>query len=86
MRKKDLIDRVAASSGSKPGDVKKVVEAALAFIAERLGQEETLNLPPLGKLTLAKRKDTPKGEVLTLKLRRAGAEKTVKGPLAAQGE
>lgn len=98
LRKKDLIDRVAAASGAKPGDVKKVVEATLALLAEHLGRDEDLTLPPLGKLTVARRKETGKGEVLTLKLRRGGAgvgagagagdgaEKSGKEPLAATDE
>ncbi len=94
LRKKDLIERVAAASGAKPGDVKKVVEATLALLAEHLGREEAMTLPPLGKLSVAKRKETGKGEVLTLKLRRGGAgdgpgdgaENSGKEPLAATDE
>ena len=86
LRKKDLIDRVVQASGAKPGDVKKVVEATLALLAEHIGREDALALAPLGKLSVAKRKATPKGEILTLKLRRGGAEKTAKEPLAARDE
>lgn len=83
---KDLIERVAASSGLKKSDARKAVEATLAELSTAVEAGEALALPPLGRLTLAKRKATGKGEVMTLKLRRGGAEKSGKLPLAAEDD
>ncbi len=82
----DLVDRVVASSGQKKAEATKAVKATLAVLAGAIEAGEVLALPPLGRLTLAKRKTTAKGEILTLKLRRGGAEKTARQPLAAEDE
>lgn len=83
---KDLTDRVVAASGGKKAEVRKAVDAVLQSLADALEKGEVLALPPLGRLSLVKRKTTPKGDVMTLKLRQGGAGKSGKEALAADGE
>lgn len=71
MRKRDLIDRVVEQSGVKKKDAKPAIEAALAILGEALSNEEQLNLPPLGKIMVNRKKDVDNGEVLVVKLRRS---------------
>lgn len=71
MRKRDLIDRVVAQSGVKKKDAKPAIEAALAILGEALSNEEQLNLPPLGKVMVNRKKDIDNGEILVIKLRRS---------------
>ncbi|MDV4167772.1 HU family DNA-binding protein [Rhodovulum sp. FJ3] len=71
MRKRDLIDRVVEQSGVKKKDAKPAIEAALAILGEALSNEEQLNLPPLGKVMVNRKKELDNGEVLVVKLRRS---------------
>lgn len=71
MRKRDLIDRVVEQSGVKKKDAKPAIEAALAILGEALSNEEQLNLPPLGKIMVNRKKELDNGEVLVVKLRRS---------------
>lgn len=70
LRKKELIERVVAASGMKKKDVKPVVEAMLSVLGEALSDGEALNLPPMGKVIINRRKDLPNGEVLITRIRR----------------
>lgn len=71
LKVKDLIDAVAAATGGKKSDVRQAVEATLDAIGKALATGSDLNLPPLGKLRVAK----SNGTVLTLKLRLADGPK-----------
>jgi nucleoid DNA-binding protein len=73
MRLKDLVDRVAASTGGKKKDVKEIVEATLTQMGLALQKGEMLNLPEFGKVRVARATGTGPGSAMTLKLRRAGA-------------
>lgn len=86
-KKKHLIERVVAISGAKKRVAKDVVEATLAALGDALVEGRTINLPPLGKLTVNRQKDLASGEVLIVKLRRGGAAgKPGADPLADSGE
>lgn len=86
-KKKHLFERVVALSGVKKRVAKDVVEATLSALGDALGEGRTVNLPPLGKLTVNRQKDIASGEVLIVKLRRTGAAgKPVADPLADTGE
>lgn len=86
-KKKHLVERVVAISGAKKRLAKDVVEATLAALGEALNEGRSLNLPPLGKLTVNRQKDIASGEVLIVKLRRSGAAgKPGADPLADGGE
>ncbi|MCV2880771.1 HU family DNA-binding protein [Actibacterium sp. XHP0104] len=71
VQKKDLIERVVQESGLKKSQVKPVVEATLAVLGKALSNGEALNIRPLGKVQVNRRKDMAKGHVLTTRIRRA---------------
>ncbi len=71
LRKRALIDRVVAVSGMKKKDVKPVVEATLAVLGDALSNEEPMNLQPLGKVMINRRKEVNNGEVLITRIRRS---------------
>jgi len=77
VKKKDFVERVATRSGAKKPVVRDLTEVVLAVLGEALAQGETLVLPPLGKLSVArggaKSGARAGGEVLHLKLKRLGA-------------
>jgi nucleoid DNA-binding protein len=85
LRKKELIERVAAVSGVKKQDTRAIIDAVLSVLGDALAAGETLALPPLGKARVNRHKDVDGGEILTVKLRRGGPA-TAKEPLAEQGE
>ena len=79
---RNLVDTVAAATGQKKPDAKKAVEAVLAAIGAGLAAGSSLNVPPLGKVRVAK----AKGSVLTLKLRLADASRAAGLALAEDEE
>lgn len=76
LKLKDLVDQVAAATGTKKPDAKKAVEAVLAAMSAALKSGSDLALPPLGKLRVAK----TTGSVLTLKLRQPDGDKPAGKP------
>ena len=75
LKLKDLHDRVAEKSGAKKKDIKPVVDAMLLVLGEALAAGESLILPPLGRLRVNRTKELVSGDVLILKLKRAGVGK-----------
>lgn len=73
LKTKDLIDMVAAGTGAKKADLRQIIEATLEAIGKSLATGIDMNIPPLGKLRVAKNASP----VMTLKLRLAD------GPRAA---
>ncbi|SNS30188.1 HU family DNA-binding protein [Tropicimonas sediminicola] len=69
VRKPDLVDRVVAATGAKKADVRSVVDATLAELGKALAKNDTLHLPPLGRVKVQKRKSVDGGEVLQLRVR-----------------
>jgi nucleoid DNA-binding protein len=82
VKKKDFVDKVAAASGVKKGEVKSVLDAALAIMVERVMAGDELVLPPLGKLRLLREKDNGKARIATLRLQVAGEGEGASDPLA----
>lgn len=82
LRVKDLIDMVAETTGGKKADLRRFVEATLEAIGTALATGQDLNVPPLGKLRMAKNN----GTVLTLKLRLADGPKAAGLALADEDE
>jgi hypothetical protein len=70
LRKKDLLERVALSSGTSRKDARAIVEATLQVLGEALARGETLVLPPLGKARVNRSIDKAGAELLVIKLRR----------------
>ncbi|MDM7931138.1 HU family DNA-binding protein [Tabrizicola sp.] len=82
VRLKDLVEAVAAATGTKKPAAKASIEAVLVAMGDALKSGSVLVLPPLGKLRVAK----TAGTTLTLKLRLADAPKAGGKPLADVGE
>lgn len=83
LKKKQLVERVVKLSGAKKRDAKDVVEATLTALGEALAAGQSVNLPPLGRMTINRQKDLASGEVLIVKLRRKPAGgKAAANPLA----
>lgn len=78
LRTRDLIARVAEATGAKVKDVRDTVEATLAEIGKALDQGQSLQVPPLGKLSVAPRKGADDTSPIKLKLRRAADPKVKK--------
>ncbi len=74
VKKKDFVDRVVAVSGAKKPVARDLTEAVLKVLGEALSKGESLVLPPLGKLRVARQLDKSGGEVLQIKLKRMSAE------------
>jgi len=82
LKTKDLIDTVAAATGAKKPEVKKIVEATLMAIGRALATGNDMLVPPLGKLRVVK----DNGVALTLKLRLANEAKAAGLALADEEE
>lgn len=85
LRKRELIDRVVEVSGQKKKFVKPIVESMLTVLGDALSNGEELNLQPLGKVRVNRKKDVSNGEVLVTKIRRSaqateGGEKPLAEP------
>ena len=72
LRKKEFVDRVVIASGMRKRDVKPIVEAALKALGEALDKGEQIVLPDIGNMRVANSKETGKGLIHTVKLRRPG--------------
>lgn len=71
-KRRDLFARLVEQGNIKPKLARDVAELVLAEIAAALARGEDVNLPPLGKIKVQKRKMQGTSEVLTLKLRLGG--------------
>lgn len=70
VKKKDFVERVVLRSGTKKPAARDLTEAVLAVLGEALAKGETLVLPPLGKISVARAVGKSGGEILHVKLRR----------------
>ncbi|SDG05685.1 HU family DNA-binding protein [Rhodobacter capsulatus] len=78
VKKKDFVERVVLRSGAKKPVVRDLTEAVLAVLGEALAKGETLVLPPLGKISVARSVGKAGGEILHVKLRRMAAPEDAK--------
>lgn len=93
LRLKALVEGVTETSGLNKKDVKTVIEAALLQIGAVLARGESINLPGLGRIRVA-RKGTTENAAMTLKLRQGdggkgkgkSAEADDKEPLAEDSD
>ena len=86
IRRKEFVDRIVASSGLKPNVVKSTLDAVLLELGDALSKGEALNLQPLGKISVNRRKDLKNGEMLICKLRRTPPTVKAEAPLADAAE
>jgi nucleoid DNA-binding protein len=73
LKKKDLIDKVVATTGAKKALVRDIVEATLTVLGDALSKGAMLNLPPFGKAKVSRASDAASGRPMTVKLRRSPA-------------
>ena len=93
LRLKGLVEGVTETTGMNKKDVKTVIEAALLQIGAVLARGESINLPGLGRIRVA-RKGTTENAAMTLKLRQGdggkgkgkSAEADDKEPLAEDSD
>lgn len=88
-RLKELVARVATATDSKKAQVRTVVEALLVEMGAALEKGETLHLPGLGRMRVARTRAQGSGSVMSVKLKRAGAkaaQNSAAAPLAEDGE
>lgn len=86
MRKKELIDIVTERSGIKKRDAKPVVEAMLAVLGQAIAEGRELNLQPLGKVKVNRRKDVQGGKVMITKIRQSDGKPPVLSPVPEAAE
>ena len=85
LRKKQLIDEVVARSGIRKKDAKPVVEAMLAVLGEAVAAGTTLNLHPLGKLTVQKQNQKSTARVTVARIRQSAGAAQRKGTPSPAG-
>jgi nucleoid DNA-binding protein len=73
LKKKDLIDKVVATTGAKKALVRDIIEATLTVLGDALSKGAMLNLPPFGKAKVSRASDATTGRPMTVKLRRSPA-------------
>lgn len=71
LKKKDLIDKVVATTGAQKATVREIVEATLSVLGDALSTGVMLNLPPFGKAKVSRPSDATSGKPMTVKLRRS---------------
>ena len=86
VRRKEMVERIVASSGLKPNAVKSVLDAVLAELGNALSAGEALNLHPLGKVTVNRQKNMGDREILICKIRRKLTSAQDEQPLNSAAE
>ncbi len=86
IRRKEFVERVAASTGLKRGVVRAALDGILDEMGKALVAGEGLNLPPLGKITVNRARKVKGRDVLVCKLRRKMAGKTIEQALEPAGK
>ena len=74
VKRKELVERIAAASGLKPNVIKSVLDPVLKELGDVLSAGEILQVQPLGRVSVNRRKDLANGEVMICKLRRRAAD------------
>lgn len=72
LKKKELVDRVAARAGLSRNAARPVVEAMLAELGAALATGGDMNLPPFGKFRIVREKDAAKGRTFVVRIRQPG--------------
>ena len=87
LTKKEMVARMVAQSGMKKGDARRGLEATMAALSDALREGNNLSLAPLGKIKIARSKDTPNGRLVVLRVKlKDPVPATPKDPLAAASE
>lgn len=87
LKKKELIDRITAKSGMKRGEVRTTLDATLTVLRQALREGCDLSMAPLGKLKIAREKETPNGKLVVCRVKLKDPETTAATvPLAKPAE
>ena len=81
LTKKELVMRIVQASGMRQGEARKAYEAMMQAVAQALDEGYDLAAPPLGKIKIAKTKETPNGKLVVLR-----AKLRNKGPVVEAAE
>ncbi len=86
LRKRAVVEAAVSETGMKRGEVRAVVDAIFSFMGKSLEDGAKLNIPPLGKIRVARVHQAGDDAVLTCKIRRKAARTDVNTPLATPAE
>ena len=83
LRRKELVARIAAETGLRANRIRPVLDGVLAELGRALAAGEGVNLPPLGRITVNRRKQVDGRDVVICKLRRPAAPEVAEKPADA---
>lgn len=87
MTKKDLVESMMSATGMKKGEARRALEATMSAVADALKEGKDLAVPPLGKIKIARTKETPNGKLVVLRAKLKEPKPPVsKDPLAEAAE
>jgi DNA-binding protein HU-alpha len=69
LSKKDLIERLVRDTEMKKGDARRALEAVLGVFAEALAEGANITASPLGKIKIARTKDTATGQLVVCRVK-----------------
>lgn len=69
LTRKEFIDQLVEVTGGRKGEVRDLLDATLRLLSESIQEYDEVNIPPLGKIKVARRKDVPNGKVVNMRVR-----------------
>lgn len=69
IKKGEILDRLVARTGMKKGDARSALDAVLGVLGEALDEGADMSLAPLGKIKIARTKDTPNGKMVVCRVK-----------------
>ncbi|WP_298290768.1 HU family DNA-binding protein [uncultured Litoreibacter sp.] len=69
LSKKELVERMVLESGMKKGDARRALEAVLGVVRSAIIEGKDISAAPLGKIKIARKKQTPNGELAVLRVK-----------------
>lgn len=81
--KSDLVDRLMAQTAMKKGDARRALEATLSVLRDAISEGGEITAAPLGKIKVARQKDTNNGTLAVCRIKLKPAPSTADLPLAS---
>ncbi len=81
LSKKDLIERLVRDTGMKKGEARRAMDAVLTVLNGALAEGSNMNAAPLGKIKIARTKETENGQLAICRIKLKKPE-----PLATAAE
>ena len=69
LSKKDLIERMVATTEMKKGEARRALDAVLDVLGETLADGKNIAAAPLGKIKIARTKDTATGQLVVCRVK-----------------